>query len=262
MFPNRLRQLWQTNQTVVNGWLTIPSAWTAELMAQAGFDALTIDAQHGLATDLTTILPMLQAMAASPVVPLVRVPWNDPATHMRMLDAGVAGIICPMINNRAEAEAFVQACRYPPQGYRSYGPLRAGLLGGSTYFELANQEVLTLAMIETAEGLKNIEEIAQTPTLDGFYVGPWDLSLSAGLGTMGDFRNPALLRALDRVLEVAARYGLYTGIHCNAPDVAIQMAERGFQLVTSATDTHLLRGAAAANVQSVRGTFDGRKSGI
>ncbi len=137
MRENKLKCLWQENKTAINAWLTIPSAWTAEVLAHAGFDALTIDMQHGL-TDYQTAVTMLQAISTTDVVPLVRVPWNEPAMIMRLLDAGVYGIISPMINNRAEAEAFVSACRYPPLGYRSYGPIRANVYGGDDYFANAN----------------------------------------------------------------------------------------------------------------------------
>ncbi|HEV7349258.1 HpcH/HpaI aldolase family protein [Telluribacter sp.] len=249
MRTNRLKELWRQNQTATNAWLTIPSSWTAEVLAHAGFDALTIDAQHGLASDLSAILPMLQAIGTTDTVPLVRVPWNDPATHMRMIDGGAQGIICPMINSREEAEQFVGACRYPPVGYRSYGPLRAELHLGSDYFQHANEEVLTLAMIESADGYKNIEDIAQTPSLDGFYVGPWDLSLALGIKKMGDFEDPQLLNALDKVLNVAARRSLMAGVHCGSPEIAAAMKEKGFHFVTSAIDTNLLKKAAADVVQ-------------
>ncbi|WP_247237050.1 HpcH/HpaI aldolase/citrate lyase family protein [Telluribacter sp. SYSU D00476] len=245
MRTNRLKELWRQNGTATNAWVTIPSSWTAEILAHAGFDALTIDAQHGLASDLSAILPMLQAIGTTDTVPLVRVPWNDPATHMRMLDAGAQGIICPMINTREEAEQFVGACRYPPVGYRSYGPLRAELHLGSDYFQRSNEEILTLAMIESASGFKNIEDIAQTPSLDGFYIGPWDLSLALGIQRIADFEDTQLLNAIDKVLSVATKYGLMAGIHCGTPEVAARMKEKGFHFVTSTVDTPLLKKAAA-----------------
>jgi 4-hydroxy-2-oxoheptanedioate aldolase len=252
MRTNRLKELWRSQQIATNAWLTIPDAWTAEVLAHAGFDALTIDAQHGLATDLSVVLPMLQAIGTTATVPLVRVPWNDPAVHMRMLDAGAQGLICPMVNTRAEAELFVGACRYPPAGYRSYGPLRAELHLGTDYFRQAGAEVLTLAMIETAAGLKNVEDIAATPGLDGFYVGPWDLSLALGLEQLGSFEDPRLLDALHQVLNAATRHGLVAGIHCGTPEVAARMAAMGFQLVTPAVDTYLLRHAAQESLQRFR----------
>lgn len=246
-----LIQRWQQGDTLVNGWLTIPNSWTAEVLAHAGFDTLTIDAQHGLATDLTAILPMLQAISTTNTLPLVRVPWNDPATHMRMLDAGAQGIICPMLNTGVETEAFVQACRYPPEGNRSFGPMRAGLRTAD-YFRIANEEVVTLAMIETELGYKNVEDIAHTPGLTGLYVGPWDLCLSLGLEKVADFSDSILLGILKHILAIAAKNKLVAGIHCDSPETAVQMQEMGFQFVTPLTDTTMLQKAAAEGLNRFR----------
>ncbi len=251
MRENKLKQLWKQGKTVVNAWLTIPSSWSAELMAHAGFDSLTIDMQHGLA-DYQTALTMLQAISTTDVVPLARVPWNDPAIVMRLLDAGAYGLICPMVNTRAEAEAFVGACRYAPVGYRSYGPIRALVYGGDDYGSHANENVITLAMIETAKALQNLDDIAATPGLDGFYIGPADLSLSMGLADFANFKNPELLRLLDTVLNAAARHNLVPGIHANTPENAIMLSERGFRFVTPANDTLLLRDAAKNAVAQTR----------
>jgi 4-hydroxy-2-oxoheptanedioate aldolase len=243
MRENRLKRLWQEDKIAVNAWLTIPSAWSAEVMAQVGFDALTIDLQHGL-IDYQTALAMLQAISTTAVVPLVRAPWNEPAMIMRLLDAGAYGVICPMVNSRAEAEAFVQACRYPPAGNRSFGPTRALLYAGGDYFSLADQNVLTLAMIETTQALERVEEIAATPGLDGFYIGPIDLSISLGLGDQVNFENPRLKAALAAILRAARANRLVTGIHALAPDNIAGLARGGYQMLTPATDTILLQASA------------------
>jgi len=249
MRPNRLKQLWQENKTAVNAWITIPSSWTAEVMANAGFDAMTIDAQHGLASDASAILPILQAISTTNTVPLVRVPWNDPATHMRMLDMGAYGVICPMVNNRQESEKFVGACRYIPNGYRSLGPVRASLYGGDDYFDRAIDEIVTLTMIETAEGLKNVEDIAKTPTMTGFYIGPWDLSISLRRPKQGDFDDIEMLKAFEKVLNAAEKNNLVSGIQCPSPEVAVRMSEMGFRFVTAVSDTTLLKQGAMEGLQ-------------
>lgn len=251
MRENRLKQLWKQGKTVVNAWLTIPCSWSAEVMAHAGFDALTIDMQHGLA-DYQIALSMLQAISATNVVPLARVPWNDPAIIMRLLDAGVYGIVCPLINSRAEAEAFVGACRYAPSGYRSYGPIRAAVYAGENYVLHADETVITLAMIETAQAIHNLDDIASTPGLDGLYVGPADLSMSMGLTELANLRDPELLRALDTVLNAATRYNLVPGIHANTPENAVMLSERGFRFVTPANDTVLLRAMAQSALAQTR----------
>ncbi len=257
MRKNRIKQLWKEDKTAVNVWVTIPSSWTAEVVANVGYDAMTIDAQHGLATDFHTILPMLQAISTTDTVPFVRIPSNDPAYIMRMLDGGVYGIICPMIRDRADTETFVQACHYPPKGYRSFGPARAVVYGGDDYFECSDSEIITMAMIETADAMKNLEEIAQTPDLDGLYVGPWDLSLALGLPKMADFESVEFLNILQRILDVCKKNNLIAGIQCSSPEVATQMSAMGFRFVTAVNDTTLLKNAAQKGLEVYRNGVSG-----
>ena len=252
MRANPLRRLWGDNRPALNAWLTIPSAWTAELIAAAGFDAVTIDLQHGLAGD-ETALAMLQAISTTGAAPLVRLPWNDPAAIMRALDAGAWGVICPMVNNRAEAEAFVGACRYPPRGYRSYGPIRAAVYAGDDYFARANDEVVALALIETADGLANAEAILATPGLDGVYIGTVDLSLSLGLTGLGDLGDPILSEAVGRILALARRHDRVAGMHARTVDEAKELAARGFGLITVMTDSTALQTAAMSVLHAARG---------
>jgi 4-hydroxy-2-oxoheptanedioate aldolase len=255
MRENRLKQLWQAGKTALNAWLTIPSAWSAEILAHVGFDALTIDMQHGLA-DYNTALSMLQAISTTDVVPLVRVPWNEPLTIMRLLDAGVYGIIAPMVNNRAEAEAFVGACRYPPLGYRSYGPIRANVYAGDDYFAGANATVLTLAMIETAEALENLDDILSVEGLDGVYVGTVDLSISMGLPDLGKLDDVQLRRAIDLVLTATNKYGLIAGIHASSLTVSAFLNEWGFRLITPVNDSKVLRLAVAEILNGTRSVIE------
>lgn len=251
MRENRLIDIWNSGKTAVNGWLTVPTSWSAEILAHAGFDSLTIDLQHGL-IDYQTALGMLQAVSTTEAVPIARVPWNDPGIIMRLLDAGAYGIICPMINRGTDAEAFAGACRYPPEGYRSYGPIRASIYAGEDYVSRANRTILAFAMIETAEALRNLDDIAGTKGLNGLYVGPYDLSMSLGLPKLADFTNRDLLRALDDVLSSAKKHGLVAGIHCHAPESVAMLSERGFRLITPANDTALLRSGAELAVSKAR----------
>ena len=239
MRPNHLRQIWTEGRPAINGWCSIGSAFVAEAMASLGWDSVTIDAQHGLIGYSETVA-MLQAVAASGVTPLVRVSWNAPGEIMRALDAGAYGVICPMINSRAECEAFVGACRYPPAGYRSYGPSRAALSPGADDVLAANAEVLAFAMIETAEGLANVQEIAATPGLDGVYVGPSDLSLSLGGQPHQDSQDHTLLAAFDRILAACKGAGVRVGVHTTSVAYGQQMIARGFDLVTVGGDMRYL----------------------
>ena len=251
MRNNRLKSLWQEDQVVLNAWLTIPAAWTAEIMAHSGFHSLTIDMQHGL-MDYKTALTMLQAMSTTSVVPLVRVPWNDPAIIMRLLDAGAYGIVCPMINTRIEAEAFVQACRYPPLGYRSFGPIRAIVYAGDDYFSNANQTVLTLAMIETREALQNVDDIAATPGLNGLYIGAVDLSISLGFSEKVDFNNTHIKEALEKIVKASQDHNLVVGIHAHSIELIPQLRDWGFRMLTPVNDTVLLRSAAHNSLEKIK----------
>ena len=183
MIRNALKHKWADGEATINGWLSIGNPFTAEIMAAQGYDSLTIDVQHG-ALDYRDMLAMFQSMRASGVVPMARVPWLEPSAIMKTLDAGAYGLICPMINNAEEAAAFVRHARYPPLGLRSFGPTRANFSAGENYAAEANDEVLCIAMIETAEAVRNLEAIVATPGLDGVYVGPADLALGVTNGAL------------------------------------------------------------------------------
>ncbi len=241
--PNPLRERWAEGQPTLNLFLTIPNAWTAELMAQSGFDALTLDMQHGL-IDFNTALSMLQAINTTDTVPLVRLPWNEPSIIMKMLDAGAAGLICPMIDTAREATAFVRSCHYPPDGIRSFGPIRAARLTEEDYFETANREVLAFVMIETASAAEHLEAIAATPGLDGLFVGPFDLSVSLGLEKIADIHDPELNAILQRVLKTCEKNELISGIYTQSLEHAATLAHMGFRLISTGDDTSMLAQAA------------------
>jgi len=252
---NTLKTIWARGDAVVNGWLSIPSSFSAEVMAHQGFDSLTVDMQHGV-IDYQTAVTMLQAISTTPVIPLARVPWNDPALLMKILDAGVYGVICPMINTRAQAEALVQSCKYPPRGYRSWGPVRASIYAGSDYGDRANQDIVVMPMIETAEALKNLDDILSVPGVDAVYVGPSDLSLALGLKPRLDQTDPPVVEAQQKIVEACKRHGIAAGIHNNTAGYALKMVASGYQFVTLASDGRFLAAKAAEEVNAVR------KSGV
>jgi len=244
MRENTVRTKLANGETIANGWLAIPSGVAAEGMAHAGFDSLTIDMQHG-PVHYDAALPMLQAISTTNTIPLARVPWNEPGIIMKMLDAGAYGIICPMINSREECEAFVGACRYPPLGYRSYGPTRVSMYAGADYAQNANETVLTFAMIETASAMENLEDILSVEGLDAIYVGPADLSQSLGGKPGADFEDGVVPEALDTIIEAAKRHGVYAGIHNASAAYARRMFDKGFQFATVQSDLVFLRTKAA-----------------
>lgn len=253
MRENRLRTLWNEGGTAVNCWLTINSSVSAEALAQLDWNSMTVDLQHGL-VDWDAAIPMLQTISATDAVPMMRVPWNNPAWIMRALDAGAYGVICPMVNSRADCEAFVGACRYAPAGYRSWGPVRGLIYGGPDYFQYANDTLLAIAMIETAQAMENLDEIMSTAGLDAIYVGPNDLAVSLGFEPQYAPKDPKVGVAIDTILAAAQRHGIVPGIHCGSADMAREMAAKGFQLVTLMSDARLMVAAAAAAITSARTT--------
>jgi 4-hydroxy-2-oxoheptanedioate aldolase len=239
MRDNPLRALWRANRPAVNGWLAIPNSFAAEVMALQGWDTLTIDLQHGL-IDTAALVPMLQAIQATPCMPLVRVPWLEPGVIMKTLDAGAQALICPMVNTREEAERLVQYTRYAPRGGRSFGPVRAGLVHGADYAETANDNVVVFAMIETRQALDNLDAILEVPGIDAVYIGPSDLSLSLGCKPVFDDVEPVVAQAIDHILERAHAHGLKAGVHNGRTDVARARLARGFDLVTVSSDARIL----------------------
>ncbi len=253
MRENTLRTIWARGEAVVNGWLSIPSAFSAEVMAHQGFDSLTVDMQHGV-VDYQVAVTMLQAVSTTPVIPLARVPWNDPARLMKILDAGVYGVICPMISTRAQAEALVAACKYPPRGYRSFGPVRASLYAGSDYGDRADDDIVVMPMIETAEALKNLDAILSVPGVAAIYVGPADLSLALGCKPRLDQTDPPVVEAQQMIAEACKRHGVVAGIHNATAAYALRMITAGYQFVTLASDSRFLAARAAEEVAAVRKT--------
>lgn len=252
MRRNRIRDLKAAGEPIVNAWLSIGSSYAAESIAHQGFDAVTVDGQHGM-IGFDVALTMLQAISTTDAVPLVRPSRNDAAEIMRFLDAGAYGIICPMISTAADAAALVAACRYPPTGLRSFGPARGLLYGGGDYLAHANAEILVLAMIETAEGLANLDAIVATPGLDGIYIGPNDLALALGHPPLAESREPEMIAAIETIRAAVADAGKIAGIFCSGGPGAAQRVAEGFDLVTPGNDAALLRGAMAAAAAAARG---------
>jgi 4-hydroxy-2-oxoheptanedioate aldolase len=248
---NTIRTIWKRGGAVINGWLGIPSSVAAENMAQAGWDGLTVDLQHGL-VDYQTAVTMMQAIATVGTPTMCRVAWLEPGIIMKLLDAGAWGIVCPMINTRDECERFVGACRYPPRGYRSFGPVRAQWYCGPDYFKNINDSVISMAMIETKQAVENLEDILTVPGLDSIYVGPNDLAISLGYGPSGVPTDKVVLDTIKTIAAGAKKHGIYAGIHCGSTAMAKQMIEIGYQFVTLLADNAFLAAAAKGAVAEMR----------
>ena len=252
MRKNRLKEIFKSGKSVVNGWLQIPNSFTAELMANQNWDSLTLDMQHGV-IDYANAVAMLQAISTTDVVPMARVNWNEPGQIMKILDAGAYGIICPMVSNKKEAENFVKACMYPPKGYRSYGPIRGLVYGGPDYADEANNEILKFAMIETKESLENLDEIMTTSGLDGIYIGPADLSLA--LGEKPSFDKPEgdpVYNTIMNILDHAKKNKIIAGIQNGQTEYAEKMIKKGFQLVPIGSDQRYMTAAAKTALNKLK----------
>lgn len=249
---NGVKAAWAAGKPVVNGWLAIPSGFTAEVMAQAGWDSLTVDIQHGV-QDYMSMVACFQGMQPHGVTPMVRVPWNEPGIIGKVLDGGAKGVICPMVNTEKEARDLVSFCRYPPKGTRSFGPIRSGIYGAAADTDAANDDVLVIPMIETKTALDNLEAIVRVPGVDAIYIGPSDLSLSLGMAPLQDRREPEFLAVLDKIRTTAQAAGVKVGIHTMTGQYSKEMFERGFNLATIMNDSGLMLTAAKAQVAVAKG---------
>lgn len=255
---NKVKDVWAAGKVVVNGWLAIPSGFSAEVMAQCGFDSVTVDMQHGV-QDYQSMIQCFQAMQAHPVTPMVRVPWNEPGIIGKVLDGGAYGVICPMINTKEEAERFVQYAKYPPRGTRSNGPIRAMMYGSAgTYQQTANDETLCIPMIETKTAVENLESILDVKGVAGVYIGPSDLGFSYGLHPTLDRTEPEIIKIYERIVKECDKRGIFPGIHCSGAAGAALAIERGFKLVTILNDSGLLAMSAKSHIAETRKNSGGK----
>jgi 4-hydroxy-2-oxoheptanedioate aldolase len=241
----RIRELWRREESTLGGWCMLPASLSAEVLASAGFDWVCVDLQHGLIS-YAEAREHLLALDARRVPALVRVSWNEPQLIMRMLDAGAAGVIVPMVNSPGEAAAAVNACRYPPKGSRSWGPTRvnerwrAGPAGEP-------DDALCVVMVETEEAVAVVDEIASVEGLDAILVGPRDLALS-GSRTAEDEREHEE-ELMGRIVRACKAAGVLAGIACEDDKSIEKWFGAGFRMFGLRSDVRLLTDAAAALVR-------------
>jgi 4-hydroxy-2-oxoheptanedioate aldolase len=248
---NRIKRAWSANEPAFGLWCTIPDPLAVESIAVLDLDYICVDQQHGV-IDYASMVAMIRAAGAAGCSPIVRVPSNEPWLLMRALDAGAAGVVVPLVNDGAEAERAVEACRYPPDGRRSYGPIRAAAVIGSRDPADLAREVLCIAQIETAEGLERVEEIAATPGLDGLYVGPADLALGLGVPLAGAADDPRHIDAVERILRACRAAGIGAGMHSGSGALARRYAEQGFSMLNVGTDNQLLTAGVRSELEHAR----------
>lgn len=239
-------------ETVLGAWLTIPELSVAEIMAGSGFDYVIIDAEHAPWT-VAEVQMALAGFAKSETVLLVRVPWNDPVAIKQVLDAGVDGLVCPMVRTVEEARSLIAACRYPPAGTRGFGPRRASgyYRNAGAYAAIANAELVIVPQIEDARFLHELDGILALDGVDAICLGPADFSGS--LGRLLDWKHPEVARALDTVLSKAKAKGIAvcTGIVIS-PEAVAEWVAKGARMPLVAADTGLLIDGAAVLLKETR----------
>lgn len=254
-YENRVKQMLKEGKKTIGAWLQIASPFTAEIMSRAGFDWLIIDMEHGPG-DILALTAQLQAMGESGVVPFVRAPWNDFVMIKRILDAGVYGMLVPYVNSRAEAEAAVRACKYPPEGIRGIaGSPRAAGYGQNPkeYLTKANDLILVITAVETMEAVSNLDDILKVPHLDGIFIGPMDLATS--MGSFADPSQPAVQTVIAEVEKKVLGAKKILGTIANDWEQAKKLYQRGYQLLMIMADGVALGKLAAERVSLFRKEF-------
>jgi 4-hydroxy-2-oxoheptanedioate aldolase len=233
------------------GWCMMPSAFATEVVSASGCDWLCIDLQHGLIGD-DGMRAMVQAAAIRRTPVIVRVPWNEPASIMRALDAGAEGVIVPMVNTVEEAEHAVRACRYPPRGFRSWGPMRSAMAQPGFTAEIGNEQTICIVMIETEQAVENIDAILSVPGVDGVLVGPNDLAISHAGSNAGAGSSPRDVEMIELISARCREHGIAAGISCADAHDARRWEQAGYTLLALPSDAALLGEGLARTLAEAR----------
>ena len=258
MQENRVRQKVIAGETAVGCFMGLGSPSVAELLAYSGYDWLLVETEHN-ALDSAQVERMLMAIDGSGAMPMVRVPPSDLFAIQKALDIGGMGIIVPMVKTVEEAEAVVAATRYPPEGNRGFGPLRASryTLDYDDYLERANRNILVGLLLETAEAVEDLERIAAVPGVDLLYMGMWDLSLALGVDPRRQ-PHPETDAVIDKALQVGRDTGVAIGIGVGSPEDLAHRLEQGFTFLGYGSDYSLLVGGARSAVETFRASQSGQ----
>ncbi len=256
---NPLINAWRSGTKTYGVWLTTPGSVQAEIVARQDLDYVCIDYQHGM-IDHSTAVPMLQGIMAGGSAPIARVSWNQPNRIMQVLDAGALGVVVPMVNDAAEARAAVAACRFPPQGMRSYGPVRAkDVLGSADPDDLV--DVACIVMVETVDGIRNVRDIAAVEGVDAIYVGPSDLALAMGYKPNHVPPKEDFLATIADILAACRESGIGAGIQAANGEIAHRYSEQGFDMITIGSDAAILASAVRSHLKTARGAAEPARTG-
>jgi len=242
---NVAKQKLQRGETIVGAFVAFPHPDICEWLAQMGFDWLILDMEHG-PLSFEMVQRMIQAMKGTNCAPLVRPPTNNDADIKRVLDLGAFGIVAPMVNTRSDAERAVRACHYPPGGIRGYGPRRP-LQVDSDYLSTVEDQLLIMALIETAQAVDNAQEILSVPGIDAGILGPFDLSYDMGFGAPLKWDEPRYLDTYTRVVEAARAAGKAASTVTNDLARVPWLIEQGYRaILVGEADAFFIRGARMA----------------
>lgn len=228
----------EAGETILAGWVSTASARVAEAMVASDWEAIVVDMQHGI-IGYHPMVEMVQAVTRANLPAVVRVPLDDEGEIGRALDAGAAGIICPMVNSGRDAGWLAQAAKYPPVGVRSWSPVPAMAVMGldkDTYLHGANAETLTWAMIETGPAVNALDAVLSIEGIDGVFVGPNDLCVSLTGGKKVDPAEPAVLEAVEKIAQKTQAHRRFAGIYANTPELARRYAEMGYRFIAVGND--------------------------
>jgi 2-dehydro-3-deoxyglucarate aldolase len=263
MLAEKIKQTFESGGVSIGSWMSMAHVSIAEILASAGYDWVVIETEH-TAIDVSEVLRLIIAIESRCAIPLVRLAWNDPIQAKAVMDSGAAGVLVPMVNNKADAEQAVKSIKYPPLGYRGVGLARAQGYGVAfdEYVRSANRDSLLFVQIEHSEAVENIEDILTVPGIDGTFIGPYDLSMSLGLA--GQLDHPHVEAAKQRVLEATKAQGLVPGIHLVHPDTAAEEIQRcvelGYRFIALGTDILFLGNSARHLQDAARKALEGGPS--
>ena len=256
MDHNAVKERLRHGLPTIGLWVSLPCASSVELLASLGMDWLLIDTEHGPMT-LETVEDLIRGTRGSGVTPIIRVAGNDVALIKQALDRGALGVLVPLVNSAAEAQAAVRAAKYPPEGVRGVAGTRVNRFGLDLpeYFARWNQEVLVACQVETAAAVEHVEEIAAVPGLDVLFIGPNDLS--ANLNVFREFDSPIFVQAIARIHRAAQSRGVAVGYLAAGVEETLACIRRGFLFVGAGSDARLLGGAVASTMSAIRSQMTG-----
>ena len=246
-------RFFEPGKLALGSWITLGHPSVAEIMARAGFDWLAIDLEHSVIT-IREAEELIRVIELLGVIPLVRLTSNSPDQIKRVMDSGAHGVIVPMVNNRAEAEAAVKAVKYPPLGSRGIGLARAQRygIGFESYLDWQENGTTVIVQIEHIEAVRNFKEILSVPGVDGFIVGPYDLSSSMGIA--GDFSNPEFQSVMNEIKKIANDLCAIGGVHVVEPDEALlnERIEDGYKFIAYSLDIRMLDQSCRSVLDKIR----------